>query len=193
VTATVPAGPIDFEALTGTPLVDVAFDCHRASLALVRALGQGRVARGTCLGVPGQHSWAVLGDDCYDPKASIADPTLWSYMDEPPQVWTGTARQGGHRPHGTGSIWQYGRPPHPLHDPIALATDPGPEARAFLQLAAPEGLDLSGWIVLLHSPVEGWPVRQIIEAAYQMPQLRVHIPIDIVGMCTDLNPQELYR
>ena len=66
------------------PLDDWAGQCHAASLKLVRHgdLGACRVARGACRGVLGQHSWVVLGDDCYDKLATIIDPTLWSYTDK---------------------------------------------------------------------------------------------------------------
>lgn len=186
--------PEDFVALVGKPLVDFAQQCHAASLALARALDCGaRVARGTCLGVPGQHSWVVLGPDCYDPRVAVLDPTLWSYQGREPYVWSGSAGRGSYRPHGLGSIWTYGQPPRPAGPVIDLAVDPGKEARDFLALAAPKGLDRVGWSVLLHSPVGGWPAAEIVAAAARTPALAAVPPVDIVGMLTDLNPGELYR
>ena len=72
----------------GGDLAPWSRQCHAASIAIVRAriFPHARVARGWCQGVPGQHSWVVVGggDDytpaCYDrERAQIVDPTLWSY------------------------------------------------------------------------------------------------------------------
>jgi hypothetical protein len=183
----------EFEELVGTPLVDFAYQCHAASLALVHALGEGRVARGTRPGVLAQHSWVVLGNDCYSPAAKVLDPTLWSYQNQHPYVWNGLSVEGLYCPHGSGSIWAYGRPPRPTGPVIELAVDPGEEATAFLEFCAPKGLDREGWSVLLHAPVEDWPAAAVVEAAYQTPAIAALLPVDIVGMLTDLNPGELYR
>lgn len=186
--------PDEFRDLTGRPLTDFAQDCHAAALSLARELGRGRVARGTCQGVGAQHSWFVDGDDCYDEHATLLDPVLWSYQNVEPYVWKGTQEDSPfHVPHGHGSIWQFGQPPLPLKPVIELAVDPGEDARHFLEFAAPRGLDLAGWSVLLHSPVEGWPAAEIVATAYDTPRLKSIIPIDIVGMLTDINPGGLYR
>lgn len=193
--------PEEFETLTGRPLASAAFDCHGASLQLVRALRAGgellgltsaRVARGNATGMFSQHSWVVLGHDCYDRKTRILDPTLWCYEEKEPYVWEGTLADGVHHPHGAGSVWNYGRPPPPTGPKIELAVDPGEVARMFLEMAAPDGLDRRGWEVLLHGPVNNWPAREIIEAALDTPALTAILPVDIVGMVTDRNPGGLY-
>lgn len=86
--------PAEFEEAVGRPLVAFRFRCHEASLALVRSgvLPEGaRVARGSCPGVGGQHSWVVLGGDCYDRKAQVIDPTLWCYDNAVREIWKGRA------------------------------------------------------------------------------------------------------
>jgi len=183
------------------PLSRWATQCHAASLALVKSglFEQARVARGTCDGVPGQHSWVVLGDDCYAADAQIIDPTLWSYSTDVEGVWYGSYRDGWHRPHGKGSIWQWGRPDAALGEVLAL-TPRRPWSRSaegFLGILGP--LDLQGWIQLAHAPVEGWPAAEIIDAICETPHptmprqtLEGYVPIDIVGMLTDRNPSGLY-
>ena len=185
--------PAEFEEAVGYPLEETAFNCHGASIALVRsgALGQEcRVARGTTPGVGGQHSWIVVGRDCYDPRARIIDPTLWSYVEEVEGIWEGIASDRPHKPHGWGSIWEWGRPARPTGPVIELEAEWSAAALGFLRQVGP--LDLEGWVVLAHAPVEGWPAAEIIEAMYHHPRIRARIPIDIVGMLTDLNPGKMY-
>lgn len=177
--------------------------CHEISLAIVRRYfppGKARVARGWCQGVPGQHSWVVTGyrtnergwpPDCYDPSCPIIDATLWSYLGEEPQVWEGTLDEGRHVPHGAGSIWEWGRPALPTGEPVTI-TPPAPwsqEAVDFLNLLGP--LDDAGWRMLCHAPVQGWPAGEIFRALY-LGGYEHALPIDIVGMATDLNPSGLY-
>jgi hypothetical protein len=186
----------DVETILGSPFKTTAGDCHAVSLAIVKAgvLGRSRVARGTCLGVGGQHSWVVRGDDCYRIGAEIVDPTLWSYDTNIAGVWTGRlAKSGRHRPHGFGSIWDYGKPTR-SDGPIIELTPGEPlsaMARAFLRLIEP--LDRTGWSTLAHAPVGGWPAAEIIAAMCDTEGLGPLIPIDIVGMLTDRNPGGLYR
>lgn len=183
--------PKQFEKLVGAPLTDFSHQCHAASLALVRALGEGhRVARGSVLGVPGQHSWVVVGNDCYDPRIKVIDPTFWSYAGTKPAIWSGMAMTKGYRPHGTGNIWDFGRPPQSTAEPIELAVEVSDRAKLFLSLCGP--LDRRGWAFLANAPVGGWPAREIIEAMLDTPGLAVLIPYDIVGMLTDRNPSGLY-
>ena len=175
------------------PLETWAQQCHAASLHLVRSgvLGPSRVARGACKGVGGQHSWVVLGDDCYDPRAKIVDPTLWSYDPAWESVYVGSMRDGLHRPFGTGRIWEWGRP-NPASGPVVELTPRKPwsgAARAFLDLLGP--LDREGWIMLGHAPVQGWPAGEIIDAMCES-GLGGYVPIDIRGMITDRNPKGLY-
>lgn len=181
-----------FNRLVGRPITDYAADCHAASIALVKALGLGhRVARGTCEGVFGQHSWVVVGMDCYDPDADVIDPTLWSYDASVAGVWTGK-NMLRHRPHGTGSIWTWGRPPAATDDPIALdMSGMSAAARDFLGLLGP--LDRRGWMCLASdAPVQGWPAGEILGAMWQDETLSACVPIDRVGMLTTLNPGGLY-
>lgn len=176
------------------PLERWSCQCHAASITVVKSgvVAPARVARGTCTGVFGQHSWVVLGDDCYDDDAEIIDPTLWSYDDSVEGIWTGTYQDGRHRPHGKGSIWEWGRPDE-ASGPVIELTPRQPfsdEAQDFLDLLGP--LDEEGWAVLAHAPVEGWPAKEILSAMLDTKELGHRIPIDIVGMVTDRNPGGLY-
>lgn len=182
----------DFEYAVGRPLADFAGQCHAASLALVKsgALGKCRVARGTCSGVGSQHSWVVIGWNCYDVRATVVDPTLWSYDPSVAGVYVGAAGDRPHRPHGSGSIFDYGRPGPPVGRIIELDADLSPGARDFLDMVGP--LDRAGWSVLAHAPVGFWPSGEILAAMYRHPDLAALIPIDIIGMATDLNPNGLY-
>lgn len=190
----------DVERVWGDVFETTAFACHAVSLALVKSgiLGESRVARGMCRGVAGQHSWVVVGDDCYAGDAHIVDATLWSYDGSITGVWTGRASEGRHRPHGAGSIWtEGGRPPLPSEKTIPLngrAWDRmSLEAKQFMFDLAPVGLDLRGWHCVGHLPVGGgWPAREIFEAMLDTPGLGSIIPIDVVGMLTDRNPGGLY-
>lgn len=175
------------------PLDRWACRCHAASLEIVRSgiLGEpSRVARGWCRGVGAQHSWVVIGDDCYAPDARIIDPTLWSYDSEVDGIWTGNAADGLHHPHGGGLIWDWGRP-QAGNGPVVELEPAKPfsqEAIDFIELLGP--LDYDGWAGLAHAPVEGWPSGEIIAAiADKFPGL---VPIDIIGMVTDRNPNGLY-
>lgn len=179
-------------------LAQWAFNCHAASAQLVKTeafqneVGPCRVARGACVGVAGQHSWVVLGDNCYNDRATIVDPTLWSYDESVKGVWVGSYRDKLHRPHGKGSIFRWGRP-DPAIGPEVKLTPTKPlsgGAQAFLELLGP--LDKNGWRILAHAPVEGWPAGEIIEAMLDTEGLSQWIPIDIVGMVTDRNPEGLY-
>lgn len=177
-----------------TPLEKWSQQCHAASLMVINALGRGRVARGTCRGVGGQHSWVVLGDDCYAPDAKILDPTLWSYDKSVTGIWTGFARDGRHRPFGSGWIWDWGRPATAKirRNVIALTpTEPlSGEAERFLKLLGP--LDRTGWDVLAHAPVEGWPAGEILAAMDDTEAVTALVPIDTLGMVTNRNPGGLY-
>ena len=184
------------------PLQAWAHNCHAASIHLVRSGaidGPCRVARGACEGVGGQHSWVVLGDDCYDRDAKIVDPTLWSYDAKVEGVWYGSMRDGRHHPHGMGMIWDWGRPNPAVGSVIELTpSEPfSDEASMFLDLLGP--LDREGWTMLAHAPVEGWPAAEIIAAMCEteIPDrggatFEALIPVDIVGMLTDRNPGNAY-
>jgi hypothetical protein len=173
------------------PLDGWARHCHGASMALVEAeLWTCRVARGVCEGVGAQHSWVVIGKDCYDRDAGIIDPTLWSYRDDVDGIWTGSMNDGLHIPHGAGSIWEWGRPVAGDEKAIELVPDmPFSEAALdFLDMLGP--LDRMGWGRLANAPVEGWPAAEI------MPVINACVgplvPIDIIGMLTNENPGNLY-
>lgn len=184
----------EVEAAIGMEKADWARQCHMVSLAIVRSgllPEEARVARGHTPGVVSQHSWAVLGDP-YDDEATIVDATLWSYVRSTPTILVAQASDRPHVPHGSGSIWAWGRPPEPVSEVIELASDPGERANDFLRLAAPQGLDRQGWMVLAHAPVGGWPAKEIITAMSETLELRAMVPIDILGMITDLNPNGLY-
>lgn len=187
------------------PLNEWAAQCHAASLRLVKSgvlPETARVARGTCTGVGGQHSWVCVEGDCYDPHHTVIDPTLWSYDDTVEGIWIGCADGRPHIPHGTGSIFEYGQPSYQGGEIIPLPVgDLSVAACSFLRLLGPfskdgtefVGLDREGWAQLAHAPVGNWPSGEIFAAMYEHPNLGAIIPIDIVGMATDLNPQGLYR
>lgn len=190
----------DLARITADALVNLdtwKHQCHAAAIHVVKArvLPDGaRVARGTADRVGAQHSWIVLGDP-YDRNVRIIDPTMWSYRSDVDGVWVGTAADGIHRPFGSdGDIWTYGRPPTAAErdeEPIAIPTDGlSDNARRFLDLCGPLGR--TGWSILLHGPVSGWPAAEIIDAACDVPVLSAMAPIDIVGMLTDRNPGGLY-
>lgn len=176
------------------PLDDWARQCHAASITLIKSgvlPTPARVARGSCAGVGGQHSWVVLSDDVYDHDAIIIDPTLWSYDPNVTGVLVDKNRFR-HHPHGSGSIWQYGRPEHKGGPDIELTPsfEFSAEAETFLRLVGP--LDRDGWRALAHFPMEEWPSREIITAMAETDGLLAFIPIDILGMLTDRNPKGLY-
>lgn len=175
------------------PLTDYAKRCHEASLALVRAGIGERVARGVCPGVGSQHSWVVVGEDCYAKDAEIIDPTLWAYLDNVDGVFVGSVQVYGHTPKGAGSIWNYGQPVSEGGDPIQLtpSQELSGEALQFLDLLG--DLDCMGMMALANAPVGGWPSKEIFTAMYETEQTQAMVPIDVIGMLTDLNPGELYR
>lgn len=170
--------------------------CHAASIHIVKALpaGTARVARGSCRGVGGQHSWVVLGMDCYDPTTKIIDPTLWSYDDKVKGVYYPNLRERESRyhPHGEGNIYAWGKPVPGGGKVITLDTKGmSDEAVRFLKMVGP--LDALGWMRLFsNAPVQGWPAGEIMERAHWHPQIGGLIPIDRLGMLTDLNPHGLY-
>jgi hypothetical protein len=190
-------GPEPIARAIGVPVRDWAHKCHQISLAIIR-LGifgdQARVARGTCRGVRGQHSWIAPTGDCYDPMAPILDPTLWSYVPGTPTLLVTTLRGAHeHRPHGHGSIWDYGKPTSTGGEPVALtpSTPLSDEAARFLDLLGP--LDRRGWLMLANAPVGGWPAGEILAAIDDTEALTALVPIDRLGMLTDRNPSGLYR
>jgi hypothetical protein len=188
------AGDTDrIAAAIGIPFADWAHNCHSISLRVLRTglFGRGRIARGTCPGVGSQHSWIVLGDDCYDPDG-IVDPTLWSYRDDVDGIHAGYPEDYGHRPHGSG-FFLAGPMPYRHGGPVIELTPAAPlpgEAREFLAMLGP--LDRRGWGEVAHMAVQGWPAAEIIGAMCDTPGLGVLIPIDIRGMLTDRNPSGYY-
>jgi hypothetical protein len=173
------------------PLSKWRHDCHGASLTLVKNGIGNRVARGFCPGVGSQHSWVVVGDDCYEPEY-IIDPTLWSYREDVEGIYVGSMTTYSHRPHGTGSIWEWGRPSSG-DGPIVTLTPTmklSRSAAVFLEMIEP--LDLQGWAALASAPVGGWPASEIIAAMDDTKELSALVPIDRIGMLTNRNPGGLY-
>jgi len=170
---------------------DYSYQCHVASLKLVTSGLGDRVARGWCDGVGSQHSWVVIGNP-YSPDL-IIDPTLWSYRQDVKGIFVGDGSQYNHRPHGKGSIWEWGCPrsgddkPIKLTPKIPLSED----AQMFLSMVG--GLDKQGWSNLSHAPVEDWPSAEIFAAMDDTKELACLVPIDILGMLTDRNPSRLYK
>lgn len=178
------------------PLDRVSHNCHAVSLAIVksRIYPGARVARGSCKGVMGQHSWVALGDP-YDDHAGIIDATLWSYDPAVKGVWTGALTGVGwrHRPQGYGHFFRGTRPEHHGGETVVLKPAAfqalSVDAIEFLDMLGP--LDIGGWMMVGNLPMQGWPAREIIEAMLDS-DLGVYVPIDIVGMVTDRNPSGLY-
>lgn len=175
------------------PLGDWTQNCHAASIKLVKSgvLPHARVARGWCFKVPSQHSWVVVGDDCYDPEAPIVDPTLWDHHDDIGTVWVGTLQNGLHSPHGAGTIWEWGHPKAPTGPIVKLTPRKSfsNDALLFLDILGP--LDEKGWRELAHAPTEEWPATEILPAINDSFDSE-WVPVDIIGMLTDRNPGGLY-
>lgn len=205
-TITVP--PVaEIEAAIDLPFTEWGGNCHGVSLEIVRSGLLGvpcRVARGTCPGVSGQHSWIVIGDDCYDEDATVVDPTLWSYRDDVDGIWVGPADELPHCPHGlwaagpggtpVSNIFAWGRPPEAPDDPVVLTPkfELSLAAKDFVMMLGP--LDETGWALLVNqAPVGGWPAGEIVAAMDDTPALSFRVPIDLLGMLTDRNPRGLYR
>ena len=170
-------------------------NCHAASLKIVRArvIDGARVARGTARGIGGQHSWIVVGNP-YKPDA-IYDPTRWSYEQQFVGFRIDDAVVGDYRPHGAGHFFKGSPPQHHGGETIHLTPRDGgvwsTEAREWLRLVGAP-FDSHGWAEVAHLPVEGWPAGEVFAAMDANPKLQALIPIDILGMTTDLNPQGLY-
>lgn len=187
----------EIEKAIDIPVAEWSHQCHAISLAIVKsgALGTfARVARGTCEGVGGQHSWVVLGYDCYAKDVNILDPTWWSYNDQEPflRQRVGLGKESGYRPHGLGSIWQWGQPV-PGDGPVIELTPKfklSRQAQSFLDIMDP--LDRKGWAVLSSAPVQEWPSAEIFAAMDDTPELTALVPIDKLGMLTDRNPSGLF-
>lgn len=178
-------------ARIGIPFEQWGGRCHEISLAVLRTgmFGRGRVARGTCKYVTSQHSWIVLGDNCYDEDAVIVDPTLWNYVQTVNGIFCGFGRW--HRPHGAGMFYDGNRPENHGGEVIDLDRSKlGKSALEFLDMLGP--LDFKGWMQVAHMPVQGWPAGEIINALCDVPVLAAVVPIDIKGMVTDRNPNGLY-
>lgn len=176
-------------------------NCHGVSIAIVRSGmipeampgATCRVARGWTPGVGGQHSWVVIGNDCYDEAAIVVDATLFSYDSAVTGTVVARARTRPWTPHGAGSIWTYGCPPPAEGEVIDLTPEGGWSQKASAFMAAiGYGLDLHGWTILANAPVGGWPAGEIIEAMAADERTAPRVPIDRLGMLTDRNPGGLY-
>lgn len=195
----------EFEQLLGSDHTSWAKKCHEVSLQAAKALNQRygttfRVARGRVFELNSQHSWLVLGQadtapNCYDPDDLVLDLTLWSYLGTSVIAPNYVDRAGAwpHEPQGSnGDIFDHRLPECEDGEIIELTPDApfSPEAHQFLNSISE--LDLKGWLHLASAPVSGWPAREIFTAMYQTPRLRPLVPIDIIGMATDLNPKGMY-
>lgn len=185
-----------FARVIDLPVDEWTHRCHQVSLAFVRTgvFGpQARVARGSCPGVRGQHSWVSVSENCYERYSPIVDPTLWSYRDDVPKIVVATLLRYGHTPHGSGRIFEWGQPVRGAGKVVELRPkEPLSDlAQTFLEMLGP--LDYMGWARLTSAPVEDWPAGEIFAAMDDTPELRALVPIDKLGMLTDRNPEGLYR
>jgi hypothetical protein len=183
----------DVEKAVELPFEKWAGNCHSVSIRIVKSgliEGPCRVARGGCKGVYCQHSWIILGKCCYREDAKIIDPTMWGYVEGVDGIWYGTMADGLHRPHGIGTIWEWGMPQSEGGPAIELKL---PDMAEYFLSMIPGTRDKAFWQDLLsQAPVQGWPVKQVYEAAYEHPELSALIPLDKLGMVTDVNPGGLY-
>lgn len=195
----VAADPQRLAELIGVPLDHWAGRCHAVSLALVRTgeFGRSRVARGGAEGIMSQHSWIVLGDDCYDPAAVIVDPTYLPATEGRGEIVVDYARNLSHAPHGAGSIWRCagsiwrwtGGEPGGAAVELTPKVPLSQFAQDFLAVLGP--MDVRGWYAFAtHVPVEGWPAAEILTAIEET--FPCAVPVDKLGMVTDLNPRGLY-
>lgn len=192
------------EKALGHPIDQYAHNCHAASLALLHSglFPKARVVRGSAKGVGGQHSWLVTGNlpsDCYSTGVDIVDITLWSYDERQPRVMVTNLSRRIHRPHFDGNIMDWGCPEVEGGEGITLTPSKplSSEAQHWLNLFRKANgrkpLDRRFWATLMtHAPYRGWPSEEITKAVYETEVLRAFIPIDRVGMHTDLNPGGLY-
>lgn len=175
------------------PLTDFAHQCHAASVALVESgllqrYADGEpifVARGRARGIMSQHSWVTVGTP-YDPT-TIVDLTMWSYNPciDTVRILDGADASSHYVPHGLSGE----NASEALRD-MVLEMDPihldvsDPQAAAFLRGRV---LDVRAWMKLFSCNVSTYPARAIIEAAHRNDRLRALIPIDLVGMLTEIN------
>lgn len=188
----------------GRPIEDFDKQCHAASVALMNSglFPKSRVVRGAAYGVFGQHSWLVTGDkpsDCYSSGVDIVDITLWSYDEAKPKVFVSNLMQGIHHPHFEGNLMQWGCPEVgggeeiPLTPSKPLSYEASHWIYLFRKANGKKPLDRRFWAALMtHAPYLGWPAEEITRAVYDTDALRALIPIDRVGMQTNLNPGGLY-
>jgi len=187
------------EEAIGIPRDRWSRQCHAVSLAIVRSgLVKGRVLRGYCDGVEGQHSWIALdtANDAFEREVEILDPTLWSYDDKVKDyLWWGT-NLARHRPHGSGRFFDYGCPIGDGKDIVGLNTCGIPGNR-ILRIMESTGFDYSlrAWSAFFnsgHFAYTAGGASDIIHAACFNTDLCALIPIDIVGNLTSINPDGLY-
>jgi hypothetical protein len=82
--------------------------------------------------------------------------------------------------------------PDPVEPIISLGVPVSRAVEMFLHMWAPAGLDRRAWMTLLSGPMQGWPSKEIVAAAYRTKELKAYIPVDILGMLTDENPGGSY-
>jgi hypothetical protein len=183
-----------------------AHQCHAVSAAIVRSglfePGTCRVARGSCIGVGGQHSWVVFGDP-YDEHVLLLDATLWSYDPDAPVLHVQRGYRGSndpgrwrYRPKGWGSHWATGIPVGGTDEDVTPAgldrvQDPGSLLDLFREHSGGT-LDRRWWAQFLNGPIGGWPARRWLPLIASDPRLAALVPVDLLGMATDLNPGDLY-
>jgi hypothetical protein len=190
----------DVLGATGMAMEDIFHQCHVVSSQILRSglIEHGRVVRGGCPGVPGQHSWVVVGDNPFDPEALIVDASLWSYRpDFTGKLFVGTMDDLGHEPHGYcggETIWAWGCPTLLDGEDVVELTpsfDLSVEAKSFLDVVGPIGRHGFG-LLASSAPVLGWPSAEIIAAIDDTEEVSALVPIDRLGMLTNRNPNGLY-
>jgi len=183
------------ERAVGTPRELWKNRCHEISLALLKSdafVGiDARMARGFSIQITSQHSWIVLGKDVFDRTALVVDPTWSSTVMNAPMI--SYARNfRSHRPHGWGMLTEYPESGGGPEVEIKGMTSETAEWVEFVRMTVDGPLDVRFWCRLFSGPLQGWPSRELVGLAAEMPELRFGIPVDVVGMLTDLNPNGLY-
>lgn len=176
----------------GLPIEKWHHNCHGASVALVKARTWpgARVVRGWREGIGGQHSWVIsgaAGDDVYDPHTLAIDLTSWSYRGDKVEIDVGTQKELGCTPHGSGSIWGWGRPERGDGPDLDLNVDPESSLGGFLKVCFPDGYDRKALMRLASAPVQDWPAKEFY-AAMVAADLEVLLPIDVMSHLLDNVP-----
>lgn len=100
----------------------------------------------------------------YNPKSMAIDLSAWSYRKGSPCMDIGTQKSMKMAPHGSGSIWDYGRPERGDGENLTLPIEPKSDLDRFMKICFPNGYDRAGLMGLANAPVENWPAAEFHQA-----------------------------